>query len=201
MSASLPFGRNARGWERSARRLRKRQDLSPHDRLDPWSIAEVVGLRVLDGDEAREMIAGLPFPQRTHILNPKSGSWSGGVLPQPLPDDTLLCILNPTHHVRRRKITLMEEVAHIHLEHRPTGLTRVSNGLRSRTFNAKLEKEAYGVGAAALLPWEPFFKLIDSGYSAKEIASDYAVSEPLVIYRIKLTGLWTLYKSRHAKSA
>lgn len=95
----------------------------------------------------------------------------------------------------------MEEVAHIHLEHKPTGLTRVLAGLRSRSFDANLEREAYGVGAAAMLPWEPFHKMVNGGYLAKEIAAEYGVSEQLVAYRIKLTGLWTLYKSRQAKSA
>jgi hypothetical protein len=201
MIATSPNGRHAKEWERSARRLRQRQNLSPTDKLDPWSLAHDVGLHVLDGEEALDAINRLPIGQRTHILNPRSGSWSGGVLPQPLPDSRLLCILNPTHHIHRRKITLMEEVAHIHLGHQPTGLTKISTGLRSRSFNSELEKEAYGVGAAALLPWEPFCELITAGLTTAQIAGRYAVSEPLVIYRTKVTGLWSLYNSARTKSA
>lgn len=201
MTASLPFGRSAKGWERSARRLRQRQNLKLLDRLDPWAIAQTVGLCVLDGDDAHEAINALPFADRGRIQL-ASGSWSGGVLPEPsLPDGSLLCILNPNHHVHRRKVTLMEEVSHVFLQHKPSGLEQVTAGLRSRTFDKEMEQEAYGVGAAAILPWEPLLEMVNDGLAIRDIASDYIVSEQFVDYRIKRTGLWPIYKERQDRSA
>jgi hypothetical protein len=58
------------------------------------------------------------------------------------------------------------------------------------------ETQAYGVGAAALLPWHSFFHQINKGGTRAKIAAQYEVSEDLVEYRIKISGAHKLYQAR-----
>lgn len=90
----------------------------------------------------------------------------------------------------------MEEIAHAYLKHEPTRLTFEGDSLRARDFNKQLETEAFGVGAAALLPWSTFFHCLDQGRTRAQIAEQYEVTEELVRYRIQITGAFRLYQSR-----
>lgn len=122
--------------------------------------------------------------------------WSGGVLPKPLDSGHLICMLNPFQSKNRNKITLMEEVAHIHRDHQPTRLLRNDAGVTIRDYDKKQEEEAYGIGAAALLPWSSFFHSLKQGMTVAEMSLKYEVSEALVDYRIKVTGATSLFRSR-----
>ena len=90
----------------------------------------------------------------------------------------------------------MEEIAHAYLKHQPTKLIFDGDSLRARDFNKSLEGEAFGVGAAALLPWDTFFHHLDQGKTRIEIAEEYEVTEDLVRYRIQITGAFKLYQAR-----
>jgi IrrE N-terminal-like domain len=94
---------------------------------------------------------------RSYLLDGAGDHWSAGVHPRPLPDGTDLCILNPIHDLRRRRIRLMEEISHIFLRHKPTTVREIGGGFSSRDYVASHEHEAYGVGAAAIMPWASFF--------------------------------------------
>ena len=189
----LPFSTGARPWETHGLALRKRLNLSVHALLDPFKLAPLVGLLLLDLDEE---CARLPKRSRQQLLIHGKKHWSGGVYAKPLPDGSRICILNSRHDPRRLKITLMEEVAHIYLRHSPTGLMSSIDGLRMRGYDKKQEREAYGVGAAALLPWAAVFPVINQGMTVGEMAEQFQVSPQLVEYRIKITGAHTLYKAR-----
>jgi hypothetical protein len=154
-----PFARQAQVWEEHTLELRRKLKLQIFDLLEPEMLATEVGLLVVDAHEICALLDSDTAAQilKTQILKTSKDSWSGGVYATPLPTGELICMINPTHRVYRQKITLMEEIAHIHLKHTPTGLRSVGNGLRLRDFNAKQEREAYGVGCAGLLPWGAFF--------------------------------------------
>jgi len=93
-------------------------------------------------------------------------------------------------------MTLMEEIAHVHLRHVPTGLVRSADGLRMRDYNKAQEEEAFGVGAAALMPWEAFFRALNGGRTIRYLAETYELSEQLITYRVKITGAYKLYSAR-----
>ncbi|MGA9040731.1 MAG: ImmA/IrrE family metallo-endopeptidase [Terriglobales bacterium] len=133
---------------------------------------------------------------RSYLLDGAGGHWSAGVHTIPLPDGTYLCILNPTHDLRRKRISLMEEIAHVFLRHKPTIVRDIGEGLSSRDCDASQEHEAYGVGAAALMPWASFFHDLNEGMSIEEIATKYGVSTALVAFRISITGATNLHRSR-----
>jgi hypothetical protein len=94
----------------------------------------------------------------------------------------------------------MEEISHCHLGHTPTQLIKKGDD-RFRDFNKQMEEEAYGVGAAVLLPWSLFFPLLNDGYTSDELAREFDVTPDLVMYRIKICGASSLHASRQRKSA
>jgi len=188
-----PFSKRARPWEQHGLALRRLAGVTDGVRLNPWELAPKVGLAVVDGGSA---LALIPVIDRQHLCGAASRSWSGGVLPLPLPDGKRLCILNPHHPVRRNKITLMEEIAHNYLKHQPTTVTLESEALKVRDFNAMQEREAYGVGAAALIPWSQLFPMLNQASDVAAIAGVFEVSEELVVYRIKITGAYRLFLAR-----
>jgi hypothetical protein len=107
-----------------------------------------------------------------------------------------LCILNPAHPRRRKKITLMEEIAHRHMGHQPSRVITDSIDVKARDYDKACETEAFGIGAATLLPWPQLFGLLNIGSSVPEIAERFDVSRQLVEYRIKITGASRLYRAR-----
>lgn len=194
--AFLPFSQQGKLWEPIAVQLRRLGGARNGELVDPAILAERVGLQLVDANAVLEEFSKA---DRDHLLVTASGAWSGGVFPKPLPNGKYICIINPTHNRRRNRITLMEEVVHIHRQHKPSGLRDVMPGLRVRDYHKEYETEAYGVGAAVLLPWSHFYHQLDAGIPISEIAEIFDVTEALVQYRIKVTAATNLYRNRLAR--
>jgi Zn-dependent peptidase ImmA (M78 family) len=111
-------------------------------------------------------------------------------------DGASLILLNPAHAMTRRRATLMEEVVHIVLGHPKSSLVIDSRGgIGHRSHDARVEDEAYTVGAACLLPYRDLFSAIrDVHESAGSIAARFGVSVPYVEFRIKRAGLSNVYR-------
>src|SRR5579862_5340661 len=139
-----PFSKQAKKWEPHAQKLRLMAECGPNDLLDPYQLAPKLQLAVMDGDEVFRL---LPAELQSYLRYNASDHWSGGVLPHPLPDGTFLCILNPAHPRRRKKITLMEEIAHRHMNHHPSKVITDSVDVKARDYDKACETEAFGVGA------------------------------------------------------
>ena len=90
----------------------------------------------------------------------------------------------------------MEEISHAHLRHKPSGLVMLADGVRVRDYNKPDEQEAYGVGAAALIPWALLFPAINAGRTVRELAEGFQVTSDLIEYRIKVTGGYRIYRAR-----
>jgi hypothetical protein len=65
----------------------------------------------------------------------------------------------------------------------------------ARDYNKSDEEAAYAIGSAALVPYAALRKLVLDGRTADQIARGFRVSRQLVEYRIKVTHLWSAYKS------
>ena len=169
---------------------------SDHQPLDPFQLAKYAGLLVPGFDQ----IEGLSAETVDQLLNVAKDKWSGGAASLPLPNGRKLIILNPTHAKSRHKATLMEEISHVFLGHKPSRLaveTRDKQGnVLARDYNADIEEEAYATGAAALVPYTGLKQMVEAGKTSAEIARHYNVSRPLVEYRIKISRLWDTYKER-----
>jgi Zn-dependent peptidase ImmA (M78 family) len=121
-----------------------------------------------------------------HVLSTGAGEWDAGTVP--LAGGAHVVVMNPTRGLERQRATLMEELAHIYLEHKPAGLQTV-NGIVLREWKQTHETQAYWVGAAALLPRRVLKGAVTRGMTAAELATQCGVSEDLVGFREKVLGL------------
>lgn len=193
-----PFSERSKEWEPHALKLRNMvRDRNASLRFDPFDLAPQVGLTVVKDFSLR----GLSVQDRRHLETVGSRSWSGGVYPKPLPDGSRLCVLNPFQTHQRQRITLMEEICHCYFKHEPTALLVNSQGLLVRDYDTKQEAEAYGVGAAVLLPWALFFPKINAGAGVEDLSEEFDVTSQLIEYRIKICGATALFRSRQRRRA
>ena len=166
-------------------------------RLDPFKLAQYAKLFVASFEQIEPL---LTEETRAHLTGSGKDAWSGGAASHTLPDGKKLIILNPTHGRNRQNATLMEEICHVFLGHKPSRLSverRDKHGrIIARDYNESIEEEAYGTGAAALVPYTALRRMVESGRSSREIARHFYVSPALVEYRIKVSRLWATYQER-----
>ena len=201
-SSDLPPTQKGRHHEIRAHGLREfaglRDDSQP---LDPFKLAQYAKLLVVTFDQ----IEALSDETKAHLLGDGKDSWSGGAASTVLPDGRKLIVLNPTHGKNRHNATLMEEVCHVFLGHKPSRLAiegRDKDGnIVARDYNAEIEEEAYSTGAAALVPYRGLREMVEKGKTSAEIARHYNVSRALIEFRIKILRLWDSYKENVFKAA
>lgn len=193
----LPPGEKWRQFELSALGFRDFAKVGPDVPLDPFRLALFANLLVVNFDQ----IKGLSSDVREHLLGEASERWSGGACSVPLPDGRRIVILNPNHGRMRTNATLMEEVSHVFLGHRPSRLKVVaetsSGQTISREYRKTDEEAAYATGAAALVPYSSLRKFVFAGQTSQRIAKHFHVSRELVEYRLKVTRLWKEYRSAY----
>jgi hypothetical protein len=206
----LPATEKRKQFELRALGLRDFAGVTEDQPLDPFALAKFARLLVVDFAS----IEGLSAESRTHLLGAAADEWSGGACSRPLPNGWRLVILNPAHGPQRNRATLMEEVAHVFLGHKPNRLAAIAGNERSgkspasanqsrgrvlaRDYNQPDEEAAYAVGAAALVPFGALRRLVMEGRNSREIARHFSVSRQLVEYRIKVTHLWVDHKRASA---
>jgi hypothetical protein len=193
----LPPTQKGRKHEVRGRALREFAGLrSDDERLDPFALAKYANLLV-----ARfEAIESLSEKTREHLLGSGKDMWSGGAASIKLPSGEKLIILNPTHGKNRHAATLMEEVSHVFLGHKPSRLAIENKDHTGKTiardYNKDIEEEAYGTGAAALIPYSSLKRMVSDGNTAQQIARHFGVSRALVEFRIKISRLWDEYAAK-----
>lgn len=164
------------------------------DRLDPFELARYAKLLVATFDQIEPLLS---VETKEQLLGKGKDKWSGGACSHALPDGSKLIILNPTHGKNRQNATLMEEISHVFLGHKPSRLaietTNRQGKVIARDYHQEIEEEAYSVGAAALVPYSALRRMIDEGKTSREIARHFNVSRDLVEFRIKISKLWTDY--------
>jgi len=192
LASDLPPGEKWRKFEIRALGLRDFALLARHQPLNPFDLAKFANLIVVSFDQ----IEGLSDSAREHLLGAGVDAWSGGACT--LPNGAKLVILNPKHGRARTNATLMEEICHVFLGHQPNRLSVVTKDSRGRVmardYKKADEEEAYGIGAASLVPFGSLKSLLRRGKNSREIASHFRVSRELVEYRMKVTKLWNDYK-------
>jgi Zn-dependent peptidase ImmA (M78 family) len=192
LASDLPPGEKWRRIELKALGLRDFARVRQDQPLNPFELATYANLIVLQFDQVKDLSETV----REHLLGPGVEAWSGGACT--LPNGAKLVILNPTHGRSRTNATLMEEICHVFLGHQPNRLSIVSKDERgkvmSRDYRKTDEEEAYGVGAAGLMPYKSLKTSLMKGKTSSQIAKRFGVSRELVHYRMKVTKLWNQYK-------
>ena len=197
----LPPTNKGRNYEIRAMALRDFAGLKRDDELlNPFELARYAKLLVASFEQIEPF---LTEETRVHLLGNGKDKWSGGACSQTLHDGRKLIILNPTHGANRQNATLMEEISHVFLGHKPSKLAvktynKEGNPI-AREYQAEVEEEAYSVGAAALVPFSALRRMINQGKTSREIARHFKVSRELVEFRLKVTRLWETYKEISCK--
>ncbi|MBI1766893.1 MAG: ImmA/IrrE family metallo-endopeptidase [Bacteroidetes bacterium] len=120
------------------------------------------------------------------LLIDSAGHWSG-ISSGTQQDGSVLIVLNATQAPNRLVATLMEEICHVLLGHRRN---RISSDIAgAREYDLKIESEAYGVGAAALVPYHGLRLMLTQGFTLAAIARHFGVSESLAEYRVRLINV------------
>jgi hypothetical protein len=84
----------------------------------------------------------------------------------------------------------MEEFFHIRLGHPHSQVHLLSTDGVWRTHDQGVEAEAFGSGAAALVPYKSLKTMVQAGCTVSDVARAYEVSEDLVFFRAKVTKLY-----------
>src|SRR5207245_9081672 len=105
--------------------------------LNPWRLAEVVPAHVFYPED---------FVEPSLAVRARSVNWDGFAFTFP-GEDFLMVLLNPARSMRRQCATLLEELSHHLLGHRPTRVVPDPiTGLPRREFDQSQEEEAYDFG-------------------------------------------------------
>lgn len=193
---NLPPTNKGRNYEIKAIGLRDFAGLRrDEERLNPFDLAKYANLLVASFEQIEPFLSE---ETKQQLLNDGKDKWSGGACSQTLPDGRKLIILNPTHGANRQNATLMEEISHVFLGHKPSRLAITNYNKEgkviARDYHAEIEEEAYSVGAAALVPYSALRRFILQGKTSREISRHFNVSQELVEFRMKISRLWDEYK-------
>lgn len=184
---------NPTRWEHEHNALDLRHELGlPNDKpLDPLAAFDLLD-SVLDVVPHTEL--GAPAEHERYFSGAREYRWSGMCIP--LPEGDHLVVYNGFHPQTRVRATLMEEFFHLWLGHAPTKIRVQTDGAGAREFDVGKESEAYGSGAAALVPYGSLREMLSSGMDVGEIGNHFNVSEQLVGFRMKVAKLSRLRLDR-----
>ena len=173
--------------ERTAQATRARVGLDQISVLDPSLLVVDLGATVF---HLRDLIE-----DEEKLARARRIAFDGAAAKEPESGEPWI-LLNCGRPRRRRLATLMEELAHLMLDHRPSRIALdPALGIVRRTYDAPQEAEAYDLGAALLLPKERIQRDVkDLSLSVGEIADTHGCSEALVEYRIRRLRLWKRYR-------
>lgn len=181
--------RGFKAWaERTSTSLRKELGLSPSDALDPKELAKCLGVRMCTPGD----IPGVPKTVLSQLLEKDPWGWSAV---SQASEGTPLVIYNPKHSAGRRASDIMHELAHIVLDHDPGKLIMSQDGtMVMRSYDRKQEEEANWLGWSILLPREALVNAARLKLSTSQIAEKYGVTETLVGFRLRVTGVAAQFK-------
>jgi Zn-dependent peptidase ImmA (M78 family) len=121
------------------------------------------------------------------LLTVDPWGWSALTIVQ---GEAAVVIFNPTHSAGRQASDITHELAHIILGHQPATMIMSPDGkLVMRSYNQKQEDEANWLAWAILLPRDALLSFKRRKAAIAEIASAFGVTETLVQYRMRITGV------------
>jgi hypothetical protein len=105
-------------------------------------------------------------------------------------NDRYLVVLNSAHSKTREANTLMHELSHLIIGHKPARLDITADGLMIlSSYDKQHEDEANWLAAALLLPRDALLHARRRGMSDQAAAAFYGCSVALVTFRRQVTGV------------
>jgi Zn-dependent peptidase ImmA (M78 family) len=176
--------RGFKTWaERTAASIRRDLGLAAHQPLDVRSLAAFLEVQLKTPNE----VSGIPTDVLDQLLVHDPSGWSAVSLTL---GDRAVIIYNPRHSAARQASDIAHELSHFILSHEPAKLVVSPDGrMVMRSYNSKQEEEANWLAWSMLAPREALLYAARQRMPNSEIARIYGVSEALIEYRLKITGV------------
>jgi hypothetical protein len=189
--------RGFKAWcERASSEYRQALGLSLAAALDPLILAEHLNVRVLMPEDVPSVL-----PQSLLRLRGSDGraTWSAVTITQ---GGIRLVILNSGHPSTRRANSLAHELAHIILNHTSDDTQWSPEGVLFRnSFDEEQEDEANWLAGCLLLPRQGLLQVYRRQPGPRELARHFGVSQRLVNWRLRMTGIMRQAKRAAALGA
>jgi len=176
--------RGFKSWaERVSGGIRRDLGLAPHDPLPPAVLARYLDVQLCTPAD----VPRLPAEVLEQLLERDPWGWSAVTQ---VVNGSASVIFNPRHSPGRRASNIAHELSHLLLEHETARVILSPDGqVAMRTFDAKQEDEANWLAGCLLLPRVALLRAYRAGLSAEAISEEYGVTEVLVTYRSRMTGV------------
>lgn len=109
----------------------------------------------------------------------------------------LAIVHNDTHHPYRQRSNICHELSHCFLGHKACHLIN-DNG--KRVHDGDVEAEANYLGGSLLMPREAAVYVLSNGLISRA-KSLYGISQPMLDYRLRVSGAYTIYQRRRQQLA
>jgi Zn-dependent peptidase ImmA (M78 family) len=187
----MNFERGFKSWaERTSQNFRREFGLQPPSPLSPAELAAYLDIHLCTPGD----VPGLPKDVLDQLLRHDPSGWSAVSFYQ---RNRGVVIYNPSHSKGRQASDIMHELAHVVLDHRPATLIMSQDGsLVMRSYDRKQEDEANWLGWCLLLPRDALVQSLRRALSVEMIAEQYGVSETLVRFRLRVTGVQAQLRAR-----
>lgn len=178
------FRRGFKTWaERTSLRARQKLNLPPTSALDPYKLAELLGVIVLTPRELPDLSKDV----QRRLVTDHQESWSAITITD---GNVYLVVVNPVHASTRLHSSLAHELAHIILAHDPSMMfMSPAANIALRTHNEEQEEEANWLAGCLLLPRDILLIIRRRRLSDNQACSEYGVSEAMLRFRFNVTGV------------
>lgn len=183
--------RGFKSWcERAAAEYRQTLGVPVDAALDPRALAALLKVRVA----TPEGLPTLPAASRKQLTETDAESWSAVTVSR---GAARLVVLNSGHSQTRQASSLAHELAHVILNHTSDQVQLSREGLLLRTtFDKEQEQEADWFGGCLLVPREGLLRASWRNRSSVALAVHFGVSEDLISWRLRMTGVPRQLRSR-----
>ena len=163
--------------------IRRDLGLARPSPLPPESLAEYLGIRLLTPRD----VTGLSPNAVNILLGRERDNWSAVTVTHAGKD---ALIYNPAHSPARQASDVMHELSHLFLGHTPSQIILSQDRTFAiKSFDGPQEEEAGWLAGCLLLPRDALVSIHRAGLSQTEACEEYGVSEALLNWRIKTTGI------------
>ena len=178
------FRRGFKTWcEIVASQKRHALNVPPTAPLDPRLLAKDMGVIIRYIEQIPNLAPGTIAQLTLHDPD----IWSAVTLCH---NGRYLIVLNSAHAKTREANTLMHELAHLIIGHKPARLDITADGLMIlSSYDKQHEEEANWLAAALLLPREALLHIRKRRLTDQEAAALYGCSVQLFTFRIQTTAV------------
>lgn len=176
--------------EQSAARFRKALDIEPDARMPSLALALHLGVMVWKPEE----LTDLPPESLHHLTVADRECWSAVTVHEGSYD---VIVVNSAHSSPRQENSVMHELSHIILQHKPARVDVSEAGhMLLSTFDDNQEAEADWLSSTLLLPRVALVSARSRKLSDEDISREFNVSAELLTWRLRSTAVDTQFRRR-----